>query len=60
MFLHYLLNRKEDELISQVFWAQKKSPTKSDWYSTVMKDLQDFGLDYLELSEIKSMKNGQG
>ena len=56
MFLYYLLNRNEDELISKIFWAQKDNPTKNDWYSTVMKDLAEFGLDFLELTEIKSMK----
>ena len=56
MFLHYLLNRKEDELISKIFWAQKEQPTKNDWYSTVMQDLKEFSLYFLDLSEIKNMK----
>ena len=55
MFLHYLLNRGEDEIISKVMNAQSESPTKNDWFSQVMKDLTDFGMDYLEMNEIKVM-----
>ena len=56
MYLHYLLNRNENELISRVFWAQKEDPTRKDWYSSVMNDLKDLGLDYLDLDDIKMMK----
>ena len=55
MFLHYLLKRKKDELIYQVFEAQKDDPVKNDWFSQVCLDLKDFGMDYLELDEIKNM-----
>ena len=56
MFLHYLLNREEKELIAQVLHAQKTEPIKNDWYSTVLEDLKLLGLDYLEIEDIKSMK----
>ena len=59
MFLHYLLNRGDTELISQVLYAQKEQPIKNDWYSTVLKDLLLLGLDYLEIEDIKSMKKEQ-
>ena len=56
MFLHYLVNRPKTDLISQVLHAQKEEPIKNDWYSSVMKDLEDFGLDYLDLEDIRCMK----
>ena len=55
MFLHYLLKREDDELISQVLYAQKEQPIKNDWFSTVMEDLKDFGLEHLEVEDIKNM-----
>ena len=59
MFLHYLLNREDKELISQVLYAQIEQPIKNDWFSTVLKDLKLFGLDYLEIKDIKSIKKEQ-
>ena len=59
MFLHYLLSRDENELISQVLYAQIEEPVKNDWFSTVMNDLENFGLDYLYLEDIKNMKKEQ-
>ena len=53
MFLHYLLNRDENELIFKVLTAQIEEPTKNDWFSTVVKDLNEFGLDFLNLEDIK-------
>ena len=56
MFLHYLLNRNEDEMIAKVLKAQIESPTKNDWFSSVQNDLKEIGLNYLSLIDIKSMK----
>ena len=56
MYLHYLLNRDQTELVSKILNAQINNPTKNDWHSTVVKDLQELGLDYLDLEEIKNMK----
>ena len=56
MFLHYLLNRDENEMIAKVLNAQKEEPIKNDWYSKVLEDLEDFGLNYLDTEDIKSMK----
>ena len=39
--------RPQSDLISKVLYAQKDEPIKNDWYSSVMKDLEDFGLNYL-------------
>ena len=51
-FLHYLLNRKETEMISQVFSVQWSRPDKNDWSILVKQDLSDFNLD-ANLSNIK-------
>ena len=56
MFLHYLLSRNENELIFKVFSVQKENPIKNDWCSQVMKDLKEFGLDYLDFGDIQKMK----
>ena len=44
-FLHYLLNRKETEMISQVFSVQWSRPDKNDWSILVKQDLSDFKMD---------------
>ena len=44
MFLHYLLTRNENELLSQFFKAQCENPTKGDWVETIKQDLKDFGI----------------
>ena len=45
-FLHYLLTRKEDELIFKFFKAQLRNPSKGDWTEIIQKDLID-----LEISD---------
>ena len=54
-FLHYILTRKSGELISKVFWVQKDVPVKNDYYSTVVRDLEEFGISKT-FQEIKSLK----
>ena len=39
MYLHYLVNRDQNELVSKILNAQINDPTKNDWHSTVQKDL---------------------
>ena len=56
MYLHYLLNRNKNELVSKILYTQINDKTKNDWYSTVQCDLKDLGINYLELEEIKNMK----
>ena len=46
-YLHYILTRKSDELVSKVFWVQKDVPVKNDYYSTVVRDLEYFGINRL-------------
>ena len=59
MFLHHILSCDESRLISQVFWAQEKSPVKNDWVLQVKDDLKVFELEYLTLNNIKIMKKEQ-
>ena len=41
-FLHYLLTRKEDELLSKFFKAQLRNPSKGDWTELIKQDSIDF------------------
>ena len=56
MYLHYLLNRDKNELVSKILNAQIIDPTRNDWHSTVTKDLEDLGLNYLDFEEIANIK----
>ena len=53
-YLHHLLTRSENELISKVYFAQKRKPVKDDWVLTVENDMNEIGLNCSE-EEIKSM-----
>ena len=59
MFLHHILTRNEDALISQVFWAQVQQPVKGDWCIVVKEDLADIGLSHLSFDDIKTMSDEQ-
>ena len=52
-FLHYILNDKEDSLLSNVFKAQCDNPVKGDWITTVKSDMEEFGMK-LTFEEIRS------
>ena len=56
MFLHHILTRKENALISQAFWAQVNQPVKGDWCLVVREDLDAIGLGHLTYQDVKSMK----
>ena len=56
MYLHHILTRKEDALISRAFWAQVHKPLKNDWCMVVKEDLDSIGLGHLSYKEIQSMK----
>ena len=43
-YVHYLLNLKETEMLSQFFRAQWDNPTKSDWTTEVENNLNEHGL----------------
>ena len=54
MFLHHVLQQKEDSLIFKFFMAQMNSPTAQDWVSTVLEDIEALDIQ-LELGSIKNM-----
>ena len=56
MFLHHILTREEDALISRVFWAQVNRPAPGDWCHVVTEDLKDLGMEHLTFSAISEMK----
>ena len=55
MFLHHILTRNEDALISRVFWAQVTNTAKGDWCQVVREDLDMLGLSMLSFEEIATM-----
>ena len=57
-YLHNILNRKKSELISKIFYAQKRRPVKDDWAETIKKDIEDIELNLSE-ENIRLMKKGK-
>ena len=55
MFLHHILTRSEDALISRVFWAQVEKPAKGDWCTVVREDLDSLGMNLTGFKEIAEM-----
>ena len=55
LYLHNLLNRPEEQMILKVLTMQEKKPTKGDWYSTVLTDMEEFKLN-LTIDELKKLK----
>ena len=43
-YLHYLLTRKETEMLSIFFFIQWNNPTKGDWCEQTKSDLEEFGI----------------
>ena len=54
-YLHHLLTRKDKELISKIYNAQKDKPIKDDWYLSVQKDKEDLQINLTD-SQIKHTK----
>ncbi len=52
MFLHYLLNLDEEEMLCKFFTAQRNKPGKNDWIQTVQQDIIDLQLN-MNIDEIK-------
>ena len=48
MYLHYILNLKEEELLVRIYRAQKEAPYKNDWCLQVKQDMVDFGIELTE------------
>ena len=55
MYLHHILTRREDALITRAFWAQVHKPLKNDWCNVVTEDLQLIGLGHLSYDNIQNM-----
>ena len=55
LFLKYILEQPFDSIISRMFKLQLENPTRGDWASTCLKDLENLNLK-LTLEQIKSMK----
>ena len=56
MYLHHILTRREDALITRAFWAQVHKPLKNDWCMVVNEDLESIGLSHLSYEEIQNME----
>ena len=55
LFFWTILNKPDNELIKQVYKAQKLRPVKNDWCQTVAEDMKLLEID-LSDSEISNMK----
>ena len=55
IFLHYILQQKEDSLIAKVFESKVKNPKSRNWVTTVRKDLLELNLN-MKFDDIKIMK----
>ena len=60
MYLHYLVNMKETEMLHTFFAAQWAYPCKNDWTTQVREDLKEFGmsedLQYLKEKSVYQFK----
>ena len=54
-YLHHILTRNKNELISKVNYAQKRRPVRDDWSETVKNDIVETGLKLNE-DDIRQMK----
>ena len=55
LYLHEILNRPEEQMILKVLMAQKKKPSKGDWYGTALAEIDEFELN-LTIEEFKNTK----
>ena len=58
MFLHYMLNLDNSEMLSKFFYAQWNNPCKNDWTVTIRKDLEEFEIE-TDLDMIKRQSQYQ-
>ena len=58
LFMHYILQQNEDSTVSKFFYLQLEIPTRGDWASTCMKDMNE--LDIQEsIAGIKQLTKNQ-
>ena len=44
LFMHYILQQNEDSTVSKFFYLQLEIPTRGDWASTCMKDMNELDI----------------
>ena len=54
IFFQYILTQKEDSLLFTFLMAQKKCPTRGDWFSDVIHILEEFEI-YISEEDLKIM-----
>ena len=54
MFLKHILKQNEESLLFQFFMAQLKFPTKNDWASQLLEEIDELDIKF-ELDEIEIM-----
>ena len=52
-FLHYILNRPENDLVRKNFEVQSKYPVKGDWINTVKSDLEKLKIN-MNMEDIRN------
>ena len=57
MFLHYLANLGEENMLNKMFMTQWKYPVKGDWTEQAKQDLKDFEIS-VSLEELKTKSKG--
>ena len=55
MYLHHILTRNAEALITRAFWAQVQQPAKGDWCLVVKEDMVEIGLGHLSFDNVRSM-----
>ena len=55
LYLHHILQQKEDSLLYRFFMAQLTYPTYKDWVSQVLEDIENLSIE-LEIEDIKTKK----
>ena len=58
MFLHYILNLDQHEMLSEFFNAQWKNPGRNDWTVTVQQDIVDLQI-CMGIDEIRECPHSQ-
>ena len=51
MYLHHIMQQKRDSLLFRFFMSQLKNPTKGDWVTQVLIDMNDINLN-IEIEQI--------
>ena len=58
IFFQYILKQKEDSLLYTFLMAQKNFPSNGDWFSDILKILNDFEIDISE-EDLKNMSKNR-